>query len=263
MQSRYVPMSSAEFHALPFELGWHHEYRNGVAHFRPRDWPVITLLELKPQQAAAPCPLRTSQPTDAAALVPTYLAAFGPTIEYCDYTTEQLESSARKVLREHFAGERGNSLSASQVALHPHNPNELLGACLLTAGRDCARLDLLFVQPAWQNRQLATALAAAACEQLRLYGERQLLSRYHIGNEASRRWHQRFGFREVPDLRLAELHLQAARHELNRLEKAGLSATAEFTHWMTEQTRWLMEVRALKRLARTHGATAVTASYRW
>lgn len=263
MQSRHLSMSIAEYHALPFELGWRCEYYGGMAHYSPRNLPIITLLEVAPRTSNTSCPLRMAQPADAEKLLAIYAAAFGATIEYCDYTEEQLTESARTVLRDHFAGERGNPLSASRVAINPDQPDELIGAILLTTGRDSARLDLLFVHPAWQGRQLATALAVEAVNHLHLYGERQLMSRYHIGNEASRRWHQRFGFRELPDLPSAQLFLRAAQHELKRLEKAGAANLAERQHWEAERMRWQAEVAALKQFASSHGSTAVDASARW
>jgi L-amino acid N-acyltransferase YncA len=268
MQSRHVPMTEEEYLRLPFEVGWKCEYYDGQAHFTPRDLPVITTLSVTPRavpphSGTARCPLRPAQTADANGLIETYVAAFGATIEYCDYTQAQLESAARRALTDHFAGERGNPLSASRVAVDPQQPDRLMGAALLLSGRDSARLDLLFVHPTWQGRQLATALLADAVNHLHDYGERQLMSRYHIGNEASRRWHQRCGFREEPDLRRAELYLQAARHELWRREKLGEWSAAERTHWLNECAQWQAQVDELERLAEAQGFAAVCAGYRW
>jgi RimJ/RimL family protein N-acetyltransferase len=263
LQSRHVPMTVEEYERLPFELGWKCDYHEGQAHYTPRDLPVITTLPVAPRTFTAPCPLRPAQPCDAGKLVEAYVAAFGETIEYCDYTQTQLEDAARRALADHFAGERGNPLAASRVALDPQNPEQLIGAALFLSGRDSARLDLLFVHPSWQGRQLATALVAAALNHLHQYGEQQLMSRYHIGNEASRRWHQRFGFDEAPDLRRAELYLQAARHEFWRLEQLGQLSTLERNHWLSECTLWQAQVDELERLAEQHGYAAVCAGYRW
>ena len=263
LQSRHVPMTEEEYLRLPFEIGWKCEYYDGQAHFTPRDLPVITTLKVAPREFNDPCPLRPAQTADCDQLVESYVAAFGDTIEYCDYSQAQLVNAAWCALTDHFAGERGNPLSASRVALDPNNREQLIGAALLTAGRDSARLDLLFVHPDWQGRQLATALVADAVNQLHLYGEQQLMSRYHIGNDASRRWHQRFGFCEEPDLRRAEVYLQAARHEFWRLEQLGQLSSLERNHWLSECALWQAQVDELERLAEKHGYAAVCAGSRW
>src|SRR4249920_1346584 len=98
IQSRHVPMSVEEYELLPFEPGWKCEYYDGQAHFTPRDHPVITTLQIAPRPLNTPCPLRPAQGTDADKLIEAYIAAFGATIEYCDYTDAKLEQAAQRTL---------------------------------------------------------------------------------------------------------------------------------------------------------------------
>jgi len=263
MQSRHVPMSVEEYELLPFEPGWKCEYYDGQAHFTPRDHPVITTLQIAPRSFNAPCLLRPAQSADADKLMAAYLAAFAETIEYCDYTEAKLEKAARRTLTGHFSGKRGNPLSASRVAVDPHNTGKLLGAALLIAGRNCARLDLLFVHPAWQGRGTATALLADAVNHLHFQGAGRLLSRYHIGNDASRRWHQRFGFVEEPDLQRARLYCAAARQELWRRERLGDLTPKERARLQAELDVWQAQVDELEQIADERGYEAACALYLW
>ncbi|MBI3759097.1 MAG: GNAT family N-acetyltransferase [Deltaproteobacteria bacterium] len=256
-------MSVEEYELLPFEPGWKCEYHEGQAYFTPRDHPVITSLQVAPRPVNAPCLLRAVRATEAGQLIEAYLAAFGATIEYCDYSNAKLEQAAQRALADHFSGERGNPLSASRVAVAPGAAATLLGAALLIAGRDSARLDLLFVHPAWQGRGLATALVADAVNHLHLYGEARLLSRYHIGNDASRRWHQRFGFVEEPDLQRARLYRTAVRQELWRRERLGELPPEERRRLQIELAAWQAQVDELERRAEEQGYEAVCALYRW
>ncbi len=263
MQSRHVPMSVEEYELLPFEPGWKCEYYDGQAHFTPRDHPVITTLRVASHPINTPCRLRPAQSADADKLIEAYVAAFGTTIEYCDYTDAKLEQAARRVLDEHFSGERGNPLAASRVAIDPHDAEKLIGAALLSAGQSSARLDLLFVHPAWHGRGVATALVAEAVNHLHLYGEARLMSRYHIGNDASRRWHQRFGFVEEPDLPRARLYCTAVRQELWRREQLDDLTPEEHARLQAELDGWQAQVDELERIADEQGYETVCALYRW
>ena len=112
-----------------------------------------------------------------------------------------------------------------------------------------ALLDMIFVAPGWQRHGVAGALTAAALTTLHeLGGYRTLVSRYHLGNAASRAWHQRFGFVDEPDLRLAQLHLRAAIHELHRLRELGERTPLTERQLIRERTRRQGEVKRLETL---------------
>jgi GNAT superfamily N-acetyltransferase len=263
MQSRHVSMTLEEYELLPFEPGWKCEYYDGQAHFTPRYHPVITRLQVGWRDFVAPCSLRSALPTDAEALAETYALAFGATLEYCDYTDEEMRRAAAYALHEYFTGERGNPLAASRVAVDPQDSRRLVGAALFLNGREAAKLDLLFVHPVWQGRCLATALVASAVNHLYLSGERCLMSRYHIGNDASCRWHQQFGFVEEPDLQRARLYLLSIQRELWRRARLNDLSTAERGRLEREREQWQAQVEELERLAETHGFAAVCPDSRW
>lgn len=263
MQSRHITMTLEEYELLPFEPGWKCEYYDGQAHFTPRYHPVITTLQVSPRVFTAPCLLRPAATVDAETLAETYVLSFGATLEYCDYTDQEMRKAAERALHDHFMGERGNPLSASRVAVDPQNSERLLGAALLLTGRECARLDLLFVHPDWQGRRLATALVSDAVNHLHLYGERHLMSRYHIGNDASRRWHQQFGFIEEPDLQRARLYWRATQSELRRRAQLNDLTNAERACLEAEREYWQAQVDTLEQVAKTRGFEAVCPDYRW
>lgn len=263
MQSRHVPMTVEEYELLPFELGWKCEYYDGQAHFTPRYHPVSTMLQVSRRTFSAPCPLRPAVTADAEKLAEVYVLSFGATLEYCDYTDEEMHKAAERALHEHFTGERGHPLSASRVAVDPNHPDRLIGAALLLTGRASAKLDLLFVRPGWQGCGLGTALVSDASNHLHLYGERRLMSRYHIGNDASRRWHQKFGFVEEPDLQRARLYLRATQSELWRRAQLNDLTAAERVRLEGEREQWQAQVDDLERVSKIQGFEAVCPDYRW
>src|SRR5439155_5564635 len=74
------------------------------------------------------------------------------------------------------------------------------------------------------------------------------VSRYHLGNAASRAWHHRFGFTDEPDLLLARLNLRAATHELARLRELG-RLTPRLQHQLNQEcARWQRESDRLESL---------------
>jgi GNAT superfamily N-acetyltransferase len=106
--------------------------------------------------------------------------------------------SARENIRDFFAGDRGEVLPSSCLAVDEGAEDlvELVaGAALVTRAKDgCPLLDMLFVRPRWQRRGLAAALVSWSLRELLAQGEATLRSRYLLANEPSRAWHQRFGF---------------------------------------------------------------------
>jgi hypothetical protein len=89
------------------------------------------------------------------------------------------------------------------------------------------------------------------------------MSRYHIGNDASRRWHQRFGFIEEPDLQRAQLYCTAARQELWRRERMGNLTPEERARLQAELDAWQAQVNELEQRADEQGYEAVCALYHW
>jgi GNAT superfamily N-acetyltransferase len=266
MRSQRVRMTVEEYELLPFKPGWQCEYLGGYAHFTPRSHPVVTSVEVAPRRVETALRLRPAAPADVESLVGPYAAAFGGTIEYCDSTPGQVIQAARDALRSHFAGARGEPHAASQVALGgggASGEGEVVGAALVALGEFGAMLDLLFVTPERQRGGVASALVAAAVNDLHRLGHRTLTSRYHIGNEASRDWHRRFGFVELPDLTAARLYEREARQELRRQEKLGPLSRAERARLSARCRHWREQVKRLEELEAAQGYEAVHPNLRW
>jgi RimJ/RimL family protein N-acetyltransferase len=152
------------------------------------------------------------------------------------------------------------------VAIAPgSNPDEetLAGAAMVTSTENGPLLYLLFVAPEWQRRGLATAMVSAAINELYELGEKTLTSRYHIGNEESMAWHQRFGFVEEPDLRRAQLYLQQSKVELWRREKIGSLNAEERAKLTADVATWKAEVERLELIEDQQGFDAVHPLTRW
>lgn len=271
MRDRSVSMTVDEYHLLPFEPGWKCEYWNGKAHYSPRYHAVVTSVVVAPRDVNADCLLRQPAESDIEALTPVYVAAFGETIEYFGYSREQIAEAARRDLIHYFAGEHGQPTSASCLAMasgantggpKPDEEN-LAGVAMVTSTANGPLLYLLFVAPQWHRRGLATAMVSTAINELHELGEKALTSKYHIGNEQSMIWHQRFGFVEELDLRRARLYMQQARTELWRREKIGPLTAEERAKLTADVTRWEAEVQKLERIEDEQGFGAVHPMTRW
>jgi ribosomal protein S18 acetylase RimI-like enzyme len=225
MRSRHLRMSFEDFHQLPFRLGWKQEFINGHLVETPRQAMVHGTIPVAQRSIPSPVPLRPAAITDEEDLLPCFMAAFRNTFEFCDYDRKQFGEAARECLRYVFREPSHRWLPASRIALGPPGTRQAgkpIGAALVLLQSNWAFLDAVCVAPAWQRRGLATALVAAAIEALHQVGAYHVIvSRFFLGNEASCAWHRRFGFTDEPDLRLVQLYLRAATHELNRLREMG------------------------------------------
>jgi RimJ/RimL family protein N-acetyltransferase len=269
MRSRAVPMTVDEYLLLPFEPGWKCEYWDGKAHYSPRYHAVVTTAAIAPRDVNTDCLLRQPAESDIESLMPVYAAAFRETIEYFGYSQGQIAEAARRDLTNYFTGEHGRPTSASCLAIAPttYGPDSdeeaFAGAAMVTLTKNGPLLYLLFVAPEWQRRGLATAMVSAAVNELHELGEKTLTSKYHIGNEQSMTWHQRFGFVEEPDLRRARLYLQQAKVELWRREKIGRLAAEERAELTAGVARWEAEVERLELIEDQQGFDAVHPTGRW
>jgi len=248
-------MSLEEFHQQPFSLVFKQEYINGRLVESSRDVIIHGAIPVAPRAIPSPLLLRPTTPDDERALLPCFRAAFAEAFEFCDYSREQFARGARESLHHFYNAEFHRPLPASGIALGPSGTREAgkpIGAALvLQQNEGWALLDMIFVSPRWQRRGLANALAAAAMTELHTMGGcRTLISRYHLGNEASCVWHHRFGFVDEPDLRLAQLYLRAARHELRRREQMRMLTSAEKQRLTVKRDKWQHEVDRLEALVR-------------
>lgn len=251
MRSQHISITWEEFKRMPRKLGWKYEYWDGQAHITPGYRVITTAIEIKPRSVKSPCRLRAVNKDDEAQLISAYFAAFKDTIEYCDWEPEKIVAAAKKDIQKFFAGNRGNPLPASRVAVASQSKAKekfVVGAALIVEKKDDQPLlDMLFVIPEWHRRGVATALVSAAINELYSFGMKRLESRYFLGNDASQAWHRKFGFVDEPDLFLAKLYYRHARHELGRREKIGNLTEAEREALSSEIDQWKAQVDELEK----------------
>jgi GNAT superfamily N-acetyltransferase len=235
---------------MPRKLGWKYEYWNGQAHISPRHHIVTTTIEVKEYPVNSPYKLRPVEMSDEPQLVSLYIDAFGDTIDFCDWEPGKIANTAGDDIHGFFAGKRGRPLPASRAGIDNQSDAVVVGAALIVE-REGGQpfLDMLFVDPEWQRKGVAEALVSTVINELYSTGSKTLKSHYHLGNEASRAWHQRFGFVEELDLLLAELYYHHARHEFLRREKIGDLTEVEHKGFISEIERWKAKVEELEEIA--------------
>ena len=230
MKSRHIRMSLEGYERLPFKPAWKQEYFNGCLVETPREIFVHASLPVAPRALENGVALRPAMASDEHLLHPLFVRSFADTIEFCDYPEAKLHTAAQQCLARFFQRPPRDVFPGSRVAIAPPgmaDAGEPIGAVLVAIEDEgWALLDMIFVSPSWQRRGLATALAAAAMTALHEHGGvRTLVSRYHLGNQASGAWHHRFGFVDEPDLLVARLRYRAASDE------------GERRHWQREVGR--------------------------
>lgn len=214
-------MSLAAYENLPFNPAWKQEYFAGCLVETPREIFVHACLPVAPRALATPAALRPVVAADEHLLHALFCDAFADTIEFCDHPEARFRSAARDCLARFFREAHQVSWTSSRIALAPPGTvraGQPIGAALVAVeDAGWALLDMLFVAPEWWRRGVASALVASVLSALHDSGWiRTLVSRYHLGNEASRAWHQCTGFIDEPDLQVARLRHRAARDEAER-----------------------------------------------
>ena len=262
MRSQHLTMNWEAFELMARKPGWKYEYWGGQAHISPRHQVVTVAISVQPRAVSSPCRLRPVAPDDEPQLVAAYIAAFGDTIEYCDWEPAQLTSSARTNIRNFYIGKRGPPHPASHVAVASRAAaaeEQIVGAALIIANDgEPPLLDMLFVTPAWQRQGLATALVTAALNALHSTGVPALESRYMLGNAESQAWHQQFGFVEEPDLFLAQAYYRHSQHELWRRQTIGDLTDAQRHLLSAAVEHWQRQVETLQAIADQQGMEAVS-----
>lgn len=259
IKSQHIPMSYEEWCYLPYQPGWKYEYFDGCAHITPNHQVTVTQVVVTPRTGTAPCVLRPVLDSDEAELLSVYMRAFADNQAFCDYTEAQFYEAAQKNLDESFRGRRSPLLAASRVAIDTRSQMpELIGAALLSRDESYGPvLDLIFVLPHWHQCGVATALASEAINVLAQANESTLTSCYQLDNVTSQKWHQGFGFVELPDLRYVQVYLRRAQQNLYRCEQSGDTDSATHARLVAEVMHWREQIKALEQIDDEQGFWAV------
>lgn len=216
MKTQRIPMTIEEFETMPHRLGWKHEYWDGMARLSPSHTAIATVKMTIAQRTIVdpPCEIRPLNEDDTARLHPAYVAAFHDTIDYCNRSLASVKVAAVENLQNYFTEKRGKRLDASRIAIYR---KRVVGAALIVEKKDGQPfLYLLFVVPKWQRKGVANALMSEVMNVLYAAGYTTLTSRYMLGNDESRAWHERFGFVLKPDIFVAGHYYRHAAQEYER-----------------------------------------------
>ena len=247
-------MTVEEYELLPFHPGWKVEYFGGAAVFQPRENCAYGTLAVSPQDEPRldGMAFRAADTLDAPALAALFQAAFADTPEYAGWPDASFDAEVEKVVADFLSGKRGPVSDASRLAIRTGagaDDGALIGAAFVVERESgAALLDVLMVAPTDQRQRIARALAAVVLAQLARTGREQLISRWHLANEASTAWHRQLGFREEPDLFNAKLYLRAAEQEIWRLEKLGQLPDSHRAELVRTQQHWQHEIARLETL---------------
>ncbi len=216
-------------------FGWKAEYFSGEGHLTPREHLVRTQLTLAPQ-AVASDRMVPVDPSLKERTISAFLEAFEDSVEFCDWSLDDIRIHARKNITNYFQGVRGKPHPVSRMALEA-NSQQIVGLALFVENKqEQIELDLLFVKPSHQRRGIATEMVASAINNLYADGIEDLWCGYHICNEGSRAWQHSLGFQEIPDYFYCRLKAAWYRDEIWRCEQLGASEQLE--ELRTEKDRW-------------------------
>jgi GNAT superfamily N-acetyltransferase len=246
MKSKHIPMSVEEFHLMEHPFGWKVEYFLGKAHLTPREYHVRTQLKLTPQAIVASDRIVPVDPSLQVQMIAAFFEAFEDSVEFCDWSLQDIRNHAVKNINNYFQGVRGKPHPASRMAVEPDS-QQIIGLALFaekktgqtketTQSEEHVELDLLLVQPSYQRKGIATQMVASAIDSLYAEGVKDLRSGYHICNDLSRDWHHSLGFKDIPDYFYCRLKAAWYRDRIWRREKLG--AIEQLEELRTEKDRW-------------------------
>jgi ribosomal protein S18 acetylase RimI-like enzyme len=235
---------------IPVRPGWKREYYGGIARVRP-SWTMVTFeLDVAPLPVPPIRGLRPIEPNDAAELIPAFLDAFRFAPEYAAYTMKDFRAKATEYVNGFFGDIRGTWSRASTVVVRR---GQIAAAALIKDRKPKAPLlDCLFVRPPYFRRGLATAVTTRAVNEMAAAGFTKLRSSALLANEASLAWHDSFGFRELPDVFVAQARYFSAAYERERLEKFVRLTAAERVRLTALVERWEAEWKRLEELPIEH-----------
>jgi hypothetical protein len=228
---------------VPVRPGWKREYSGGTALVRP-SWTQVTFeLSLAPRPVPRVRGLRSVAPGDAEELVPAFLDSFRFAPDYAAYPMRAFQAKAAEYVKGFFGDVRGAWSPASAVVVRG---GRIVAAALIKERPPKPPLlDCLFVRPRCFRQGLATAVAARAVNGLAAAGFTSLRSFSMLANEPSIAWHTAFGFRELPDLFVAQARCYSALYERERLDAIGRLTDADREQLTALAEQWDAEARRL------------------
>lgn len=222
MRSLKIPITYEEYELMEWKFGWKHEYWDGFARLSPRYNGVLVKLPIEKRELETTIKIRAVTKQDFEQLVGAFYDAFVDTVEYCNRFKRDVKESARRNVRDFFAGERGiPHLNLSKAAVSPRNKNRIVGAALISKYKYGFKNEILFVRPKYQNKRIGTALVSSVLSDLHDKKEKIFWSEYHVCNEQSAAWHKKFDFVEEPDITVARMRYRYFQHEVWRHERIG------------------------------------------
>jgi ribosomal protein S18 acetylase RimI-like enzyme len=238
-------MSFATFErTIPVRPGWKREYCGGIARVRP-SWTTVTFeLDVTPRATSQVQGLRPITPSDAEQLLAAFLDSFRFAPEYADYPMKGFRTKAAEFVKGFFGDVRGKWSPTSAVVVR--NGRIVAASLIKDRLEKPPLLDCLLVRPAYFRQGLASAVAAHAVNKLAATGSTALRSSAMLANEGSLAWHTAFGFRELPDLFVAQARCNSAMYERERLEKHGRLTDAKRENLTALMERWCPEAQRLQ-----------------
>jgi hypothetical protein len=221
-----------------------------MARVRP-SWTTVTFelgLVHRPERGVRG--LRPVVPDDAPELVDAFLDSFRFAPEYAAYRMRDFRAKAAEFVTGFFGDVRGRWSPASVLVVRG---TQIVAAALIKDRTPKPPLlDCLLVRPAYFRRGLATVITVRAINELAASGFTNLRSSALLANAASIAWHTAFGFRELPDLFVAQARYYSAAYERERLERIGRLTDQERNRLTALADRWWGEVQRLNDLPTAH-----------
>jgi ribosomal protein S18 acetylase RimI-like enzyme len=197
---------------------------------------VRTQLILTPQAVTESNQIVPVDPSLKEQMIATFFAAFEDSVEFCDWSLDDILAHARKNITNYFQGVRGKPHPVSRIALE-QNSQQIIGLALFVENKEQrVVLDLLLVKPSYQRMGIATQMVTSAINSLYAEGIENLWSGYHICNDQSCAWHQKLGFKEIPEYFYCRLKAAWYRDQIWRQEKLGEMEQLE--QLRAEKDRW-------------------------
>jgi hypothetical protein len=126
MKSKHILMSVEEFRLMEHPFGWKAEYFSGEGHLTPREHLVRTQLTLTPQAIVGSDRIVPVDPSLQERTIAAFLEAFEDSVEFCDWSLDDIRIHARKNITNYFQGVRGKPHPVSRMALEP-NSQQIVG----------------------------------------------------------------------------------------------------------------------------------------